>query len=62
MIQRVDSMKRTRNAAQAWVVTTSDFTQEGASEARITRVQTINGRQLLEALEVYFPGQYYLNL
>ncbi|EHL04971.1 restriction endonuclease [Desulfitobacterium hafniense DP7] len=59
-IQRVDSYKRTRNADQAWIITTSDFTPEGADEGRITHAHLINGRQLINSLEGYFPGRFYL--
>lgn len=59
-IQRVDSYKRTRNADQAWVITTSDFTPEGADEGRITKVHLMNGRQLMDSIEGYFSGQFYL--
>lgn len=59
-IQRVDSYKRTRNADQAWVITTSDFTREGMDEARITGVRILNGSQLMESLDIYFPGAYYI--
>ncbi len=59
-IQRVDSYKRTRNANQAWVITTSDFTAEGRSEARLTGVQTINGLELQDALDLFFPGEYFI--
>lgn len=60
-IQRIDSMRRSRGATQAWLVTTSDFTREGLDEARITGVHAINGRTFRRALEVYFPGMYYLS-
>jgi len=60
VIQRIDSYMRTRHAARAWVVTTSDFTPEGKDEARITGVCTINGQELIKSLELYFPGKYML--
>lgn len=59
-IQRVDSYKRTRNADQAWVITTSDFTAEGADEGRITNVHLMNGKKLINSIERYFPGKFYL--
>jgi restriction system protein len=59
-IQRVDSYKRTRGAQHAWVITTSDFTREGASEASIANVRTINGTELMELLNVYFPNRYFI--
>ena len=60
VIQRIDSYMRTRHAVCAWVITTSDFTSEGKDEARITGVRTINGKELIESLELYFPEKYVL--
>lgn len=51
---------RTRNASRAWVITTSDFTPEGQDEARITNVTIMNGQDLIQSLELYYPGQYCL--
>jgi len=59
-IQRVDSYMRSRHAVKAWVVTTSDFTSEGKDEARITNVTIINGQELIQSLELYYPGRYSL--
>lgn len=59
-IQRIDSYMRTRHAVKAWVITTSDFTVEGKDEARITGVIAVNGDELINSLEVYFPGKYRL--
>lgn len=59
-IQRVHSYMRTRNASRAWVITTSDFTPEGRDEARITNVTVMNGQDLMQSLELYYPGQYCL--
>lgn len=59
-VQRVDSFKRSRGAHVAWVITTSDFTPEGADEARISGVRTMNGEQLMESLNLYYPNQYYI--
>ncbi len=59
-IQRIHSYMRTRNASRAWVITTSDFTPEGRDEARITNVTTMNGRELLQSLELYYPGRFCL--
>ncbi len=59
-IQRVDSYMRSRHAVKAWVVTTSDFTSEGKDEARITNVTIINGQELIQSLELYYPGRYTL--
>lgn len=59
-IQRVDSYMRSRHACRAWVITTSDFTPDGRDEARITNVTIMNGEELLQSLELYYPGQYTL--
>lgn len=59
-IQRVDSYMRSRHARRAWVITTSDFTPEGRDEARITNVLIMNGHELLQSLELYYPGLYCL--
>ena len=59
-IQRVDSYMRSRHARRAWVITTSDFTPDGRDEARITNVIIMNGQDLLQSLELYYPGQYCL--
>lgn len=59
-IQRVDSYMRSRNAAKAWVITTSDFTPDGRDEARITNVTIMNGEDLIQSLNLYYPGQYIL--
>ena len=59
-IQRVDSYMRSRNAIRAWVITTSDFTPEGRDEAQLTHVTIINGQDLLQSLELYYPGRYCL--
>ena len=59
-IQRVDSYMRSRHASRAWVITTSDFTPDGRDEARITNVIIMNGQDLLQSLELYYPGRYCL--
>jgi restriction system protein len=59
-IQRVDSYMRSRQAWRAWVITTSDFTPEGRDEARITGVSIMNGNELIQSLELYYPGRYAL--
>ncbi len=59
-IQRVDSNRRSRNADHAWVVTTSYFTPQGISEARITGVTIVDGKALEASLEQLFPGSYYI--
>ena len=59
-IQRVDSYMRSRHACKAWVITTSDFTPDGKDEARITNVTIMNGNELVQSLELYYPGKYTL--
>jgi len=59
-IQRVDSYMRSRHASRAWVITTSDFTPDGRDEARITNVIIMNGEELLQSLELYYPGRFCL--
>ena len=59
-IQRVHSYMHTRNASRACVITTSDFTPEGRDEARITNVTIMNGQDLLQSLELYYPGRFCL--
>lgn len=59
-IQRIDSYMRSRKAVRAWVVTTSDFTPEGKKEANLLAVKLINGKELKDQLETYFPGKYSL--
>lgn len=59
-IQRVDSMRISRGAVKAWVFTTSDFTPEGIDEARITGVSLVNGDELIQSLNLYYPGKYCL--
>lgn len=61
-VQRVDSYRRTRGAQHAWVITTSDFTREGISEGNIANVKLINGHQLMELLNQYFPEKYHIHL
>ena len=53
-------MRISRKAEKAWVFTTSDFTKEGIDEARITGVNLVNGDELIESLELYYPNKYCL--
>lgn len=59
-IQRVDSYMRTRHAVKGWVITTSDFTQDGKDEANLTGIITINGDDLIKSLNLYYPDKYCL--
>lgn len=51
---------RSRHASRAWVITTSDFTPDGRDEARITNVIIMNDQDLLQSLELYYPGRFCL--
>ena len=51
---------RSRHASRTWVITTSDFTPDGRDEARITNVIIMNGQDLLQSLELYYPGRFCL--
>ena len=43
-------------------ITTSDYTPQGKKEAISTKVQTINGHELIKKLNALFPGKYYHSL
>ena len=60
-IQRLHSMMVLDNnrIKKAVCITTSDYTVDGKDIAHKSGVLLINGRQLLEKLEHYFPGKYY---
>lgn len=60
-IQRLYSVKMTDGYDYGVCVTTSDFTQAGKAEAKITDIEMINGANLLELLEKHFPGKYYIS-
>lgn len=59
-IQRVDSYMRSRHASRAWVITTSDFTPDGRDETLITNAIIMNVQDLLQSLELYYPGRFCL--
>lgn len=59
-IQRVDSFARTRHAIKSWVITTSDFTPDGRSEAELAGVKIINGIELIKMLNRIYPNVYTL--
>lgn len=54
-IQRLDSFARTRKAERKILITTSDFTPQGAEEAVITGTETVNGEQLGELVSEFMP-------
>ena len=54
------SYMRSRHASRAWVITTSDFTPDGRDEARITNVIIMYGQEVLQCLELYYPGRFCL--
>ena len=59
-IQRVDSFARTRHAVKSWVITTSDFTPDGRSEAELAGVKIVNGSELIKMLNRIYPNVYTL--
>lgn len=59
-IQRVDSFARTRHAIKSWVITTSDFTLDGRSEAELAGVKIVNGVELIRMLDRLYPNTYTL--
>ena len=59
-IQRVDSYARTRHAVRSWVITTSDFTPEGRSEAELAGVKIVNGVEFIKMLDRLYPNVYTL--
>lgn len=63
-IQRLHSiwMQYPNEIAHAVCITTSDYTPQGKNEAISTNVITINGSDLMDKLNHYFPGEYYHSL
>lgn len=63
-IQRLHSMwmQYPGEINHAICITTSDYTEQGKREAISTKVQTINGHELMEKLNSKFPGKYYHGL
>lgn len=60
-IQRLHSMMVQMNPVigHAICVTTSGYTSDAVRESNSTKVKLINGRQLMDELNQYFPNQYY---
>lgn len=52
-------MKTIENIDHAICVTTANYTSEGQQVAHTTGVQLINGSDLMDELNQYFPGKYY---
>ncbi|WP_066675467.1 restriction endonuclease [Clostridium septicum] len=63
-IQRLHSMwmQYPDEIQHAICITTSDYTPQGKKEAISTKVQTINGHELIKKLNALFPGKYYHSL
>ncbi|QGH20199.1 restriction endonuclease [Clostridium butyricum] len=63
-IQRLHSMwmQYPDEIQHAVCITTSDYTEQGKREADNTKVQTVNGTQLMDRLNKAFPGKYYHSL
>ena len=45
--------------SHAICVTTSGYTPDAKREAQSTNVKLINGNNLMDELNQYFPGEYY---
>ncbi|ETA80562.1 restriction endonuclease [Youngiibacter fragilis] len=63
-IQRLHSMmmQYSSEIQHAICITTSDYTEHGKREAKSTGVEIINGEDLIERLNISFPGKYYHGL
>lgn len=60
-IQRLNSVKITDGFDYGICVTTSDYTQAGLQEGKLTGVELLNGSDLLELLSKHFPNQYFIS-
>lgn len=58
-IQRLYAERMRRGLDHAVCVTTSGYTRDGKRVASDLDVDIINGTQLMQKLNLYFPGQYY---
>ena len=63
-IQRLHSMmmQYSSEIQHAICITTSDYTEHGKRESKSTGVEIVNGEDLIERLNVAFPGKYYHGL
>ncbi len=60
-IQRLNSVKSTDGFDHGICVTTSDYTQAGLHEGKLTGVELLNGSDLLDLLNKHLPNQYYIS-
>ncbi|WP_062349906.1 restriction endonuclease [Bacillus kwashiorkori] len=60
-IQRLNSVKITDGFDYGICVTTSDYTQAGLQEGKLTGVELLNGSDLLELLSKHYPNQYFIS-
>ncbi len=58
-IQRLYAERMRRGLDYAVCVTTSGYTKDGKKVAVDLEVETIDGNQLMQRLNKYFPGEYY---
>ncbi|WWL81041.1 restriction endonuclease [Bacillus altitudinis] len=60
-IQRLNSVKLTDGFTQGICITTSDYTQAGLQEGKLTGVELLKGSDLLEMLNKHFPNKYFIS-
>lgn len=60
-IQRLNSVKMTDGYDHGVCITTSDFTAAGKYEAKLTKIQIVNGKELVHKLNKHYPGIYYIS-
>ena len=58
-IQRLYAERMRRGLDYAVCVTTSGYTRDGKKVAFDLHVETVDGNQLMQRLNKYFPGEYY---
>ncbi|WP_147565012.1 DUF2034 domain-containing protein [Clostridium tyrobutyricum] len=58
-IQRLFAERSRRNLDYAVCITTSGYTKDGFNAAKDFNVKILDGRQVLDLLNNYFPGEYY---
>ncbi|MCL2386937.1 MAG: restriction endonuclease [Defluviitaleaceae bacterium] len=58
-MQRLDSERSRRGVDYAICVTTSDFTDDGVLVSRAQNIEMWNGNDVIQKLELQFPGEYY---
>jgi len=58
-MQRLDSERSRRRVDHAICITTSDFTEDGMLVSRDRDIEMWNGADVMQKLELRFPGEYY---